>query len=229
MGLIRYTRLGMLSDLVVSAIISVTDFPLAPECIEDTSKYCDYMILRYDINTRDKSFFNEATKRAREHCDYVFDYSEGGDYDQYNWRESMLRRLDIFRPDLVITLDQDEMFGPGLEDEIERFKHTDASQMIFDYEMVTKDSKEVPKYPHDPHTKLLKWMKGTSYIPYRGSCTVNTPKMNYKTFSPVKIKHYCFWDSEARETKRLQGDVIWQGKRREGEGKLLKKVVPEIF
>jgi len=199
-----------INDKVIAGLMAITDFKLAPEMVKDVSQYCDYMVLRYDENTRNKKIFNECVRVAKKYNEFVIAYSEGGEYNEWNWRESLIRKLDVLRPDWVIFLDQDEKFGDGLIEDLKYWQHSNALRLEFMHEMVTKDGVEVPLYPYRRHCKIFKWHKGISYYPYKSFARPNL-KNDAAALANTKIKHYCFWDEECRKDKVLQGAVKYRG------------------
>ena len=129
------------------------------------------------------------------------------DWNSWNWREHLLRKLDTVKPDIVIQLDQDEQFEDSIINEIERFKDSDKLCMMFDYKMVTDDNREVSKYPSLRHCKVFKWREGLTFHPYAGLAlptqyanTLNEMKDRY-WLSYAKVLHYCFFTPEMEKEK----------------------------
>jgi hypothetical protein len=219
----------VLDDKIIAGLMAITDFKLAPEMVKDVSQFCDYMVLRYDKNTRNKKIFNKCVKVAEKNNRFVIAYSEGGDYNEWNWRESLVRKLDVTKPDYVIFLDQDEKLEEGFaEIDLEDWQHSTATRMEFMYEMVTKDGVEVPVYPYRRHCKVFKWHPGINYQPYQCFARPNM-KDEGAFLAKTRIKHYCFFDKECRRGKMLQGDIKYKGEVIcDTCGKKLLDVIPEL-
>ena len=128
-------------------------------------------------------------------------------WNSWNWREHLLRKLDTVKPGIVIQLDQDEQFDSGIIDEIERFYHSDKLCMMFDYRMITDNDRKVAKYPSLRHCKVFKWKEGLTFHPYAGLAlptqyanTVAEMKNRY-WLAETKILHYCFYTPDMEKAK----------------------------
>ena len=221
--------MSFLDEKVIAGLVAITDFKLAPKLVGDLAQHCDFMVLRLDERVGNKRIFDRCVKEAKKRAEIVVPYSEDIEYNEWNWRESLVRRLDNLRPDYVLFPDQDEQFGKGLVDDLEVFQHSMANQLEFFYTMETKDGAKVPLYPHDRHCKVFRWMPGINYQPYRSFARPNHPNNGHGMLAKSRIHHYCFWDKECRADKRLQGYIKWQDKTiYDCVNKKLLEVIPEL-
>jgi len=120
-----------------------------------------------------------------------------------NWREEMLRILDTVRPRVVLCPDEDEMFGPEIDEDIDTLLSMKHGQMAFGYQapMPTKDGVDTgPKpYPSKPHVKAYPWRPGLTYLPYkRRARLANYPKDAF-VLGKSKMLHYAFYTEEMRK------------------------------
>jgi len=109
------------------------------------------------------------------------------------WREEMLRRLDHIKPDLVLTPDCDEEFGPSIKYDLERLWDSDSCGLMFDYLM---DPPSNRIYPNKRQMKAYKWQPGLTYdksvfcIPGTYHCDKKHPRIRAVT----NMIHYAFID-----------------------------------
>jgi hypothetical protein len=130
-------------------------------------------------------------------------------WNLWNWREEMLRMLDDVKPELVLSCDEDEQFGPGIENDIEFFLQSDSQQMAFEYQypMPSVDNFEVERgktFPLTPHVKAFKWHPQLTFQGYKGRCRLTSLHGCYLGRS--KMLHYCWYNEEVRRTR------LWSNK-----------------
>jgi hypothetical protein len=121
-----------------------------------------------------------------------------------NWREEMLRLLDTVKPSIVLAPDEDEVFGEGIEDDIETLRRSKHSQMAFEYvvPMPTNDGFDTgPKpYPSKSHVKAFRWKPGLTYLPYKRRARLANYSKTAFVLGKSKILHYAFYTEEMRKT-----------------------------
>jgi len=114
-----------------------------------------------------------------------------------DWREEALGMLeevpDVEKPDIVITPDQDEVFGDGIMDDLTRLYNSEKMSMQFHYDPLESSDGRVinsgTPYPPDPHVKAFKYQPGLTYFPYHGDGKVaQYHKSILSAYS--NIKHY---------------------------------------
>lgn len=180
--------------------MALYNFPLMLDTVSSFAQHCDALYLIYDVRG-DLSLISKAAKHPKVASILPFTPQ----WNRFNWREQMIRMLDEVEPEMVLCLDEDEEYGNGLDRDLEEFRATDRKMLFFDYEMVTEDGREVPKYPGGPHCKGYKWEPGITYIPYRGNAIPDTFRANKDHWfrCTSKIQHYCFYTSEMQAMKVL--------------------------
>lgn len=220
---------NILDDKIIAGLMAITDFKLAPEMVRDVSNYCDYMILRYDEKTGNKKIFDECTDIAKNHNNFCRAYSENKDFNRWNWRESLIRRLDHLKPDYVIFLDEDEMLGYKFIDDFKIFTETGLNRLEFLYTMVTENDVNVPLYPYRRHTKVFRWFPGITYKPYRNFARPNFPKETKALKAVSKIEHFCFYNKKMRKEKIIKGHIKWNNKiKKNTVGKTFEEIKKDV-
>ena len=174
-------------------------FPLWEECLRSTLDLVDSVIIRWDTHTGDPAV-----------RDAIPDICGGklkslilgkSKWNRFNWRESMLREIDVLRlkPMIVLTPDQDEKFGPGIHDDLEALMRSSRSALMFTYRMMTCDGAKVPLYPRLSHMKAFKWRERLSYKPYRMRAQVhNYSNRSHHIGARSNMLHYCYYTPELR-------------------------------
>ena len=123
------------------------------------------------------------------------------------WREGLLRMLDKVRPDVVIALDDDEIFDERILREIGAFWKSDKKAMMCSYNpCIPVDGRKLPVYPSRPHMKVFKWSAGLSFNPYKGFAQV-TQYANQKRLywmCETKINHFCMFTPDMEKAKRQE-------------------------
>jgi len=179
-------------------------FPLWGQCLLSMCDLCDKVIVRWDSRSGDPA----ARDAIQELCgDKLVSLIIGAArWNRFNWRESMLREIDNRKltPSIVLTPDQDEEFGAGIKDDLERLEASKYSALMFRYEMVTADNARVPIYPRRPHMKAFKWIEGLTYRPYLGFAIVrNYRGIKCRMSAVSKMQHYCYYTPELRKRRRI--------------------------
>jgi hypothetical protein len=195
---------------MIAGTIAVNNFSMAPTMVGKLSDIVDYLVIRFDQNNGDKNILDECLSNISDHTKDIKVIKDEEKWNRWNWREVMIRALDFVRPDYVLTLDEDEEYGPGFKEDFENFKQSNLPYMLFDYHMATKDGREVIKYPRARHCKAFMWMPSISFTPhYMGYAIPHfpshiLPKPDYHTnrfLAKSKIIHYCFYTKEMEEFK----------------------------
>lgn len=193
--------IGMLDGKVVAGLMAISDFPLAPQMVEDLAKRCDILVLRFDALNGNKDLFKLCCAATGE-CE-VLGLRGRERWNRWNWREQLVRSLDHIRPGYVLFPDSDETFGKEMDDDLDRFVRFGQDVMMFDYEMATDDDRAVLKYPKSRHCKAFRWTNKIGYRPYRGYAKPTWPDKECKMYmAKSKIRHYCFFNT-AMEMEKL--------------------------
>jgi len=210
-------------------LMSVHNFPMTLECLQDLVDRVDHITLWLD---------------------YIEEYGGAGDPELYTWcenllvesgvryqilratrhwnrwtfREELIRSLDSIRPDIVIFPDSDEKMGEGFDAELEEFKNDPNVVMnLMPYKMITNDGRSVQKNPKARHCKVFKWEPGITYqdLPgtfqkgYRGTAIPNIPaypipKRRTRCFhTRTTVDHYCYYTPELEKVHRANRE--WRG------------------
>jgi hypothetical protein len=180
--------------------MALAGFPMWEMCLSELSKHCDEIYLRCDENRVDKSIkAEEYNKICNGKLKSIFCTHEP--FHKWKWREDMIRMLDDVKPDIVISLDEDEIFDDTINEEIKDFEKSDKLAMMVNYNpMPTENNEKILKnlpYPILPHMKIFKWKSGLTYKGYHGNALV--PEYNKREFwwnARSKINHYCFYKKE---------------------------------
>ena len=196
----------------ILAVVALNNFPMWGQTLRALSKVADGIVVRFDRENGDPSILvNQQIEHA---CRGKLELLsiEGGGWSVPEWRERCLRLLDEFEPDIVIQLDEDEMFGGGIEEEIDAFWRSDKQGMMFHYHpLESNDGREINDgvpYPPDPHMKVFKWEKELSFYPYHGDgkpSAYHDPKTWY--LASTKIRHLSSYTPAMEATKRYRSDT----------------------
>lgn len=174
-------------------------FPMWRECLDSLREQVDELYLRFDSRKGEPEILEELRKMD------VSVFCSNSIWNNWNWREEMLRMLDDVEPDLVLTLDEDEKITPEIEEGFATLQKSKHGQMAFNYRfpMPSVDNyvgKNKP-YPSKEHVKLYKWKPGLTFHPYKGRARLsNYGKMDY-CIGKAEILHYCFYNKEIRKMK----------------------------
>ena len=193
----------MVKDAQVVGLMAIADFPMAPEMVADLAKRCDRVILRFDALNGDKKLFKKCIRTAANitHVDTIRSRVK---WNRWNWREDMIRACDAIKPDLILAPDSDEKFGEGFDEELKEFYKSTYDIMLFDYQMVTDDGREVRRYPGARHCKAFKWIPNIGYRPYLGYAQPTWPAKDcWVWFAKTPMLHYCFYTRQMEQTKVL--------------------------
>lgn len=185
--------------------MTLCNFPLWEKCLSSLSFYVDELYLRFDTLRGDLKILEML--RKTNNCKIKKILESNVFWNKFNWREEMIRMLDDVKPDIVISIDEDEEFEDTIKDEITEFYKSDKVAMMIDYvdPMPTEDKVIVPKYPGKPHMKLYKWKSGLTYVPYRSFARVtNYCDSSYYWFSKTRLLHYCYFNESIRAMKKLE-------------------------
>jgi len=193
--------LGMMS---IGASTCGGQFPLWGQCLLSLCDLSDKVIVRWDSRNGDPTIKDAAIELCGDKLASLIVGVER--WNQFNWRESMLREIDRrqLTPNIVLTPDQDEEFGSQVKEDLARLEASRYLALMFRYEMVTADNASVPIYPRMPHMKAFKWQPGLTYRPYRGFAMIrNYVAQKYRLSAVSKMRHYCFYTPELRKQRRI--------------------------
>jgi len=191
---------------MIVGLMALCRFPYYDSCLRGLLRLVDKVYLRFDGVVGDIKIYQSIENICGDKLGDV--YVSDSEWNAFIWREELLRMLDGVKPELVLFPDEDEVFGPGIENDLRRFRKSDRQQLAFNYQhpAPTIDGwKHKKPYPSEPHIKAYKWKPGLTYIPYKKRASLsNYGKFNYK-MAKSKILHYCFYTPELREKK------LWSG------------------
>lgn len=185
--------------------MALCNFPLWEKCLTSLSSLVDELYLRFDTLRGDLKIKETITKMKNPKIKNILESNVF--WNKFNWREEMLRMLDTVKPDIVVSIDEDEEFEKGIKNEMIEFYNSDKVAMMIDYQdpMPTDDGSLVPKYPGKPHMKIYKWKPNLTYIPYRAFARVtNYSDSTRYWYSKSKLLHYCYYNKELRDMKKLE-------------------------
>lgn len=167
---------------MIAGTVCVYDFPLDLFTLCDLAKRCDLMILRLDVGCHHRREFLDAIIRERfpaVELRWQFAATKWKYSNHWHGREAMLRELDSVAPSIVLQPDADEVFGPGVERDLERLTDGgDGDLMMFRNEMAAIDGAELPHHPPAPHCRAYRWRPGLTFcegVRYRGFCRPTLP------------------------------------------------------
>jgi hypothetical protein len=191
------------------AIVAVSNFIYAEDCLKNTARFVDQVYVRFDNTNGDPEILRSLQSWLGNKLGDV--YISSAPWTVPNWKEDCLRMLDDVKPDVVLFPDEDEMFEDGLFEELEKFMASDKKAMMFSYRPletnVKEDISQVP-YPDKPHMKVFKWEKNLTYFPYhRNACLAKYINKSLWWNACTKIKHYCGYTKELRAMKKWRNDV----------------------
>ncbi len=185
--------------------MAISDFPLWEQSLQNLCKYSQEIYIRFDGIKGNRSFLPKIVEICGEKLKNLL--ISNTPWDKWMWREEMLRMLDNIpqKPDIVLQLDQDEMFDDFLQSDIEVFKHIPQEFAMFIYHSLPTEDNitlfEGNPYPLLPHCKMYKWKKGLTFKNYKGFCL---PSIFYKQpyyIPKAHLYHYCFYKKEDRFKK----------------------------
>lgn len=184
---------------------AVSNFDRLDITLPSLYENCDEIYIRFDRNVGTDSDLEKVKKHCGDKLKSVL-FSDTV-WNKNNWREEMVRMLDDVKPDIVISLDQDETFETKIKDEIEDFYNSKCKVGMFAYSMPMPTEENViilngKSYPLHRHCKLYKWQEKITFKPYVGYAIPTTlynssPYYNFKT----KVSHYCFYSRKYRVEK----------------------------
>lgn len=185
----------------IAGMMAINNFLMAPESVLDLAWRVDSLILRLDTVNGNRTTWEDCLDSVKGHpC--VVSFESEIKWNRWNWREELIRTLDPVRTEFVLFLDEDETFSPDFEKEFDKFRDSDKNLMMFNYEMITRDGRQVKRYPAARHCKVFRWEEGISYSPYLGYAKPNVKNASI-FLAESKIQHWCFYSKEMEESKVL--------------------------
>lgn len=199
--------------LKVVSMTMIYDWPVWEKCLYALSEIVDGIYLSVDAAKSSKAFQIQLREFVKVKRVDVVQHN----FEPSIWREYLIRMLDKVHPDLVVSLDQDEIFDPGVLIEMGEFWKSNKRAMMFSYNnCISDDGRPMPVYPSSPHMKVFKWESGLSFVPYKGWAQVTQlAKQKHIVcekhwMANTKINHYCMFTSAMEKAKR-RGDKIFIG------------------
>jgi len=207
----------------VAAIMALGSFPYWRYTLTELAKIADDIYLNYDKNAGDPEMLRFVHEVLGDKLAGV--RITESPWQCPNWREECLRMLgevpDQERPDIIVCPDQDEVFGDGIKDDLQRLWLSDKNSMQFHYDpLPASDGRVINEglpYPPDPHVKAFKYREDLSYLPYHGDGKI-AQYHNSIIDATSKIKHYTAytpameavkpWRSHTNNTKATKAVTI---------------------
>lgn len=193
--------------------MAITKHPCTEMCLEDVTKYVDGVYIRFDRVNGDKKLYDRCLSSPKVAGWFISE----APFTPYTWHEESIRMLDEVKPDVVICLDDDEMFDRDPRPDIEKFMASDKDAMMISYTPLPSDDGRTiingAAFPPCPHMKIYKWKPGLTYKPYQGYARVTDYAHDQsKHFYPeVKIKHYCMFTKEMEVQKKAYLRKLYKG------------------
>jgi hypothetical protein len=194
---------------MIAGVMAISNFPFWKQTVTDLMKYADKVYFRFDGEKGDPEIVNQLESVCGEKFGRCF---IAGDWRVPEWREEMLQLVSVDKPDVVLCPDQDETFGEGFKDELDRFIASDKKGMMFKYApLMTSDGRVANNgtiYPVNPHMKVFKWAEGLSYFPYHGNAKLAkyiNPDCHWNAVT--KINHWCCYTKMMERAKKFRDDT----------------------
>lgn len=192
-----------------AAVISMSHFPYWRHTIAKLNDIVDDYYISYDKHQGDPEILHDIENACQGKLAGVRITEEPWSCPQ--WREIGLRMLDDVPddelPDIVLTPDQDEVYGDGIEDDLKRLWFSEKDALEFYYEpLMSSDGREQVVYPEKPHVKAFKYKRGLTFYPYHGDGKVAQYHRSIMQ-ARSKIKHYASYTPLMAEKKRLRTEV----------------------
>ena len=142
----------------IAGIMQLTEFPLSPVMAINFSNHVNHLVLGFEpkhpvygnAEYVAAEEWHELFKRIKPFPENVtVDMFTNPDYENQFGNETMLRRLDDIKPDVVFQCDSDTTF--------------DYDILIFRSKCETVDNRYAPDFPHVDHCRAIKWFPGLTY------------------------------------------------------------------
>jgi len=183
-------------------------------CLANLCCFADTVSIRLDVLRMGEDLSKVVAEEVKDICcamgtDIHEIIMATNKWNRWNWREELIRSVDSLAPEIVLTPDCDEMFGPDLWKDLFRLRTSDEPMsLVFDYVMVVSDGKQVSKYPGKPHVKAYKWVPNITYFDRRrGYRGLAAPwfyvRKERQLSAQSKIYHFSHFDSMCREGRKL--------------------------
>ena len=163
-----------MKEPIIAGIMQLTEFPLSPVMAINFSNHVNHLVLGFEPKhpvygnaeyvTAEE--WHELFKRIKPFPENVtVDMFTNPDYQNQFGNETMLRRLDDIKPDVVLQCDSDTTFdyGNGFEQDFKEFWEGDYDILIFRSKCETVDNRYAPDFPHVDHCRAMKWFPGLTY------------------------------------------------------------------
>lgn len=189
---------------MIVGCIALCKFPMWKQSVECLCKHCDYIVARFDSVVGNRQIAEEFSSV----CTLPSELFESRrKWNNWRWREELLRKLDSIRPEMYMVLDDDEVIEGPVKEDIECLRKNKHKQMWFNFRhpMPTEDGwdERGKAYPSKAQVKLYKWAKGQTFKGYQGRCRLS----NYSKIAVVtgksEILHYCFYNKDIRAMKLM--------------------------
>jgi len=183
--------------------MAVSDFPLITKTLPELCKHCDEVYIRFDKTNGDRNILNQIPNLCGDKLKQII--ISDTPWDKSTWREEMLHMLRYSKADVVLSIDQDEIYTGDLGKDIHTFSYSDKNYAMFMYDkMPTEDNMVLfdgNTYPLLPHCKMFKWRNELTFTPYK-NFAVPTNYVSEPYYIPeTKIAHYAFYNRSDRLSK----------------------------
>tara|TARA_B100000745_G_scaffold300554_1_gene255229 strand:+ start:16422 stop:17093 length:672 start_codon:yes stop_codon:yes gene_type:complete len=174
-------------------------FPLWEYTLSELARHVDELYIRVDSKA-DPSIPRRIESLGLSKVRDVL-YSDKP-WDTWTWQEEMMRMADRSEPDAVLSLDDDEVFSAGIDDNVRKFLATpDKEMMMFHYgsPLPTIDGVTVNNgepYPAKPHARVYRWKPGITFKNYQSFNRASN--LNGIYWCDTEIIHYSHFTEELR-------------------------------
>ena len=216
----------MTNNIKVVGQMAICKHPMWKTCLTELCKHVDEVYIRFDLKFRKYQILSHIPIVCGSKLKSIVCYNV--EWNKFNWREDLIRMLDNAKPDIVLSLDEDEIFENTIDSDIINFHKSEKCAAMFNYyaPMPTKDGSIIldgKPYPSSRHMKMFKWKAGLTYLPYKGNAKLSNYE-NPQTWylSDTKIKHYSLYDERIYKKKKKLG------LKNIGEMNILRKSITEM-
>lgn len=192
-----------MNDIKIAGVMALWRFPLWEQSFRQLVNLSDKVFVRFDLNDGEPSIPSRVVDIGKDKLESMI--ARRDPWTKAGWREQLLRMLDDYKPDIVLFIDDDEMYGEGIEKDIVDFYNSGKGQMMFKYKtpLPTMDGSVVNRgkpYPGLPHMKAFRWKEGLTYHPYPTLAKLGSYKGEEVFEAQSEILHYCMYTKELQRS-----------------------------
>lgn len=192
----------------IAGTIALSAFPMWRQSVQQLCDLCDVVFVRFDGVAGDPEIL-QGLAEFKDKIGHIFTATVPWSSPQ--WMEDKLRMADGAKPDIVLTLDEDELFGDNIKADLDSFAQSDRAALLFDYEpLVTSDGRVANgghPYP-GRECKAFKWRPGLSFFPLHPT-NMALPAQYIREpdwmLAESKMRHFCCFTPQMEVQKRWHG------------------------